>query len=99
MLKIARGSGPPTPAGTETERVHVTRRAVAHAVPGASISLLQTHSLPALVQREIERMILDGTLSPGTKLNEAALAEQLGVSRGPVREAFRALEETGLVRL
>lgn len=43
-------------------------------------------------------MILAGDLPPGAKLNEAALADSLGVSRGPVREAFRALEESGLVR-
>ncbi|MEO5700214.1 MAG: phosphonate utilization associated transcriptional regulator [Casimicrobiaceae bacterium] len=64
-----------------------------------SIAALQAHSLPALVQRDIERMILGGEIAPGSKLNEAALAELLGVSRGPVREAFRALEESGLVRL
>jgi DNA-binding GntR family transcriptional regulator len=51
------------------------------------------------VQREIERMILAGELAAGAKLNEVAIAERLGVSRGPVREAFRALEESGLVRL
>jgi len=44
-------------------------------------------------------MILTGELPAGAKLTEAALAERLGVSRGPVREAFRALEEVGLVRL
>jgi phosphonate utilization transcriptional regulator len=44
-------------------------------------------------------MILAGDLPAGSKLNEAAVAELLGVSRGPVREAFRALEESGLVRL
>ena len=33
------------------------------------------------------------------ELNELALAERLGVSRGPVREALRALAETGLVRI
>jgi DNA-binding GntR family transcriptional regulator len=44
-------------------------------------------------------MILAGELPAGTKLNEASVAELLGVSRGPVREAFRALEESGLVRL
>ena len=69
------------------------------AAPAAGIALLQSNSLPALVQRELERMILAGDLPPGTKLNEAALADLLGVSRGPVREAFRALEESGLVRL
>ncbi len=52
-----------------------------------------------LVQRELERMILAGDLSAGAKLNEATIADMLGVSRGPVREAFRSLEESGLVRL
>lgn len=63
-----------------------------------AIAQLQSHSLANLVQREIERMILDGTLPSGAKLTEATLAEQIGVSRGPVREAFRMLEEAGLVR-
>ncbi len=44
-------------------------------------------------------MILAGELPAGSKLNEAAIALKLGVSRGPVREAFRALEESGLVEL
>ena len=44
-------------------------------------------------------MILAGELRAGAKLTEAALAARLGVSRGPVREAFRALEEIGLVRI
>jgi len=44
-------------------------------------------------------MILAGDLAAGAKLNEVDIAELLGVSRGPVREAFRALEESGLVRL
>ena len=52
-----------------------------------------------LVHKELERMILAGDLAAGAKLNEAKVAEILGVSRGPVREAFRALEESGLVRL
>ncbi len=52
-----------------------------------------------LVQKELERMILAGDLAVGAKLNEAAIAKRLGVSRGPVREAFRALEESGLVHL
>ncbi|HKP66903.1 MAG TPA: GntR family transcriptional regulator, partial [Casimicrobiaceae bacterium] len=63
------------------------------------IALLQTNSLPMLVQREIERMILAGDLAAGAQLRETEVAAMLGVSRGPVREAFRALEESGLVRL
>ena len=63
-----------------------------------TIALLQSSSLTSVVQQEIERRIVQGELAPGDKLNEAALAEALGVSRGPVREAFRVLEEAGLVR-
>ena len=43
-------------------------------------------------------MILSGDLAPGEKLTEMALAARLGVSRGPLREAFRMLDEAGLVR-
>lgn len=63
-----------------------------------TIALLQTSSLASVVQQEVERAILAGEYAPGTKLTEAMLASKLGVSRGPVREAFRMLEEAGLVR-
>ena len=70
------------------------------ATPGLhpTIALLQTSSLTSVVQGELERMILSGELEPGAKLTEMALAERLGVSRGPLREAFRMLDEAGLVR-
>src|SRR5258708_18155484 len=64
----------------------------------AAIELLQSHSLTTLVQRELERRILAGELEPGAKLTEEDIAGDLNVSRGPVREAFRALEQAGLVR-
>lgn len=63
----------------------------------SAIAHLQSNSLTNLVQAELERMILDGELRSGAKLTESILAERLGVSRGPVREAFRMLEESGLV--
>ena len=63
-----------------------------------TIALLQSSSLPSLVQAELERMIVSGELQPGAKLTEMTLAARLGVSRGPLREAFRMLEEAGLVR-
>lgn len=44
-------------------------------------------------------MITSGALEPGERLYEDRLAEQLGVSRNPVREALRALEGTGLVEV
>jgi phosphonate utilization transcriptional regulator len=63
-----------------------------------TIALLQTRSLASVAQGELERLILIGELAPGAKLTEVALAERLGISRGPLREAFRMLEEAGLVR-
>src|SRR3982750_2422446 len=69
-----------------------------NAVSHPTIALLQSSSLTTVVQQEIERAILVGEYEPGSKLIEAALAEKMGVSRGPVREAFRMLEEAGLVR-
>jgi DNA-binding GntR family transcriptional regulator len=41
--------------------------------------------------------IVTGTLEPGEKLRDADLAEQLGTSRTPVREALRRLEDEGLI--
>jgi phosphonate utilization transcriptional regulator len=68
-------------------------------LPHPTIALLRTASLASAAQQEIERLILAGELPPGAKLTEAMLSERLGVSRGPIREAFRRLEEAGLVRL
>jgi len=62
------------------------------------LEILQGNSLPSLVQTEIERMILRGELRAGQRINEVELAERFRTSRGPVREALRALEECGLVR-
>ena len=87
---------PATSAAGPVPRSAVPQRRVADDHP---IALIQTNSLPSLVQRELERMILAGDLPAGSKLREAEVASMLGVSRGPVREAFRALEESGLVRL
>jgi DNA-binding GntR family transcriptional regulator len=53
------------------------------------------------VQRVFERVLDDittGALAPGAKLSEPDLARGLGVSRGPLREAIRRLEERQLVR-
>ena len=67
--------------------------------PPTALEILQSQSLTMLVQKEIERMIVGGELSAGAKLSENTLAVRLGVSRGPVREALRGLEQTGLVQV
>ena len=55
--------------------------------------------LPERVAATIRKAIVDGSLPPGTRLVEAALVKQLGVSRVPLREAFRVLEGEGLVTI
>lgn len=64
-----------------------------------SLELLRSQSMTGLVHRELLSRIATGDFQPGMKLNEADIAQRMGVSRGPVREAFRALEESGLVRV
>jgi phosphonate utilization transcriptional regulator len=62
-----------------------------------TLQLVQSNSLPGLVQAEIEQLILQGELAIGQHVNESELATRFGTSRGPIREALRALEESGLV--
>ncbi|MFG6176863.1 GntR family transcriptional regulator [Halomonas sp. THAF12] len=50
------------------------------------------------VVSQLRRLISDGELAPGQRLGEVAVAEQLGVSRTPVRLAFRTLEQEGLLQ-
>jgi phosphonate utilization transcriptional regulator len=71
---------------------------MAQTPPPTALQLVQSNSLPALVQVEIEQMILRGDLAVGEHINESELAARFGTSRGPVREALRALEESRLVR-
>src|SRR5712691_12463113 len=51
------------------------------------------------VHTYLRECILDGTLTPGTKLSQVTLSEQLGISRTPLREVLRMLQEEGLVEI
>lgn len=66
----------------------------------ANERLGDTHrTLREVAADEIRDMIRRGDLQPGERLLEDRLAEQLGVSRNPIREAIRILENTGLVEV
>lgn len=59
---------------------------------------IQTNiSLRERVTNDIRHAILNGQLMPGERLKEAHISKQMGVSRGPVREAIRQLEREGLL--
>jgi DNA-binding GntR family transcriptional regulator len=61
------------------------------------LQLIERGDLVDQVVDEIIAAIISGRFQPGIKLVEMQIGEQLGVSRGPVREAFRRLEQMGLV--
>lgn len=54
-------------------------------------------TLPEAAAERLRTLIIEGTLAPGARLNERELSEQLGVSRTPLREAFRILAGDGLL--
>lgn len=57
----------------------------------------QSRSLRQQVAEMLRRAIINGELQAGERLREEVLAEQLQMSRGPIREALRQLEQEGLV--
>jgi GntR family transcriptional regulator, rspAB operon transcriptional repressor len=59
---------------------------------------LQATTLKENVTNLLRQSIIDGTIPSGEELNQAQIAERLGISRGPVREALGQLEQEGLIR-
>ena len=57
----------------------------------------KTRDMTWTVYSRLRESILNGALSPGESLSQVQLANQLGVSRGPLREAVRMLQREGLV--
>lgn len=70
---------------------------------GSAIKQLGPHepaqTRASLVHRRLEAEIAEGRIEPGAKLDEQEIAERFGVSRTPVREAFRLLAADDLVEL
>ena len=62
------------------------------------VERIEVQTLADRACNKIERAILSGTFAQGMALGEAELAGQLGISRGPVREAMNRLEGRGLLQ-
>lgn len=69
-------------------------------MPGKNNSSTQIPrvTFASMVGERVRSDIIDGTLRPGSQLNEVELASSFGVSRGPVREALQRLIQEGLLR-
>ena len=63
----------------------------------AALRPVEDHTLRAQAARQILEMVTSGQFQPGEKLTETALAEQLHVSRAPLREAIRELVDRGIL--
>src|SRR5690554_3544921 len=81
------------------EVAYLHKRGAAAGMPTAehAIETRRSQTLVSICHSELERLILDGELELGARINELALALRLGVSRGPVREACRSLVQAGLL--
>jgi len=66
--------------------------------PGLSYKKVRRHkSLVESIVDDLQDKILKGHLKPGQKMVEAELCEKMGISRSPLREAFRILESKGFL--
>lgn len=70
-----------------------TMGCTSHKIVAMTTAMATSQELAALITSKIDR----GELTSGTRLSEVSLAEDLGVSRNTLREAFRVLSQDGLV--
>ena len=60
--------------------------------------MVERHTLADQVHTSLKKAVLEGDLRPGERLKELEIAQSLGASRTPVREALSRLEQEGLVQ-
>jgi DNA-binding GntR family transcriptional regulator len=77
----------PTPAGRASQRLALADPAISR------------DSLGIQTARWLRGQIVEGLIPPGERVNEVALAQQLSLSRGPIREALQRLEGEGLIEI
>ncbi|MBW3557926.1 MAG: GntR family transcriptional regulator, partial [Actinobacteria bacterium] len=62
-----------------------------------NLDRVERRATASVIADVIRERVIDGSFPPGAQLGEVQLAEQLGVSRGPVREALQRLIQEGLL--
>lgn len=62
-----------------------------------TLSVINSRPTAVLIADQLRESIIDGAFAPGDQINEAQVAAQLSVSRGPVREALHRLVQEGLL--
>ena len=62
-----------------------------------SLSAIDSRPTAVVIADQLRERIIDGSFGPGDQINEAQVANQLNVSRGPVREALKRLVQEGLL--
>src|SRR2546430_17305801 len=75
---------------------------MSHVSPGVAphkVSRGDGESVSYFVARVLREAIIDGSLPPGARIGQDAVAKQFRLSRIPVRDALKQLEGEGLVRL
>src|SRR5256885_11469617 len=73
------------------------RNLIAGSTDATELTSFQEHSLTSLLKTELERLIFEGKIKVGERINESTLAAHFKTSRGPLREALHALGEQGLI--
>src|SRR4051794_38952922 len=66
-------------------------------IKGRGLHQPTTRTLREWVLNQLTERILDGSMPPGFRMVESVLSGELGVSRSPLREALRQLEQDGLI--
>ena len=97
----ARGGAPQSgdldPVNPHGESIRDIVDNMLQAEPDPGLPTLAPASMRSRASDALRSAIVNGRLRPGDRLKEVELAERLGISRAPVREALRQLEHEGLV--
>jgi len=92
-------NGFPREGALVSEAAEVTFSATlnSHRTHDVVLGPIEQRTRPSSIAEVLRTAILDGTLTPGSQLRETHLANDLGVSRAPLREALSLLADEGLI--